>query len=254
MVTTMRRVYSLVLMLGTWGCSGDAESTSQVAESDGAGAAVSSSAWRDTVEKILGVEGLERHAAACDFLSSRGVIARLYSVPDESITYRPMKIRSIPHAYCGANWPKANKVELEDAYSKAMVDYSQRKARAMIAREKFDEPMPEHIPGDIGISITIGSPMFDSSEEAIETLKSNRKTLANGVDVEVLGETRTVKMDDIEEWIDDIGDGATWSPKGNGLSVVYEGVILTVTANGFGDDQEDRTRARELAGDIISGS
>lgn len=247
----MGRLYFCVLLLAIGGC-GNSESAG--AGSDSGGEALSGSDWRDTVEEILDVEGLERHAAACDFLASRDVVARLYSVPQESVTYTPMKIRSIPHAFCGASWAKANKIELEEAYTKAMLDYGQRRAKAMIARKQFDEPMPEHVPGDVSISITVGSPMFDSSEEAIETLKSRRKSLAKGVDVEVLGETRTVKMDDIEEWIDDIGDGGTWSPKGSGLSVVYEGVILTVTASGFGDRQEDRARAKELAGYIISGS
>jgi hypothetical protein len=86
-----------------------------------------------------------------------------------------------------------------------------------------------------------------------------RKTLLEipipqGVDVEVMGETRTVQVDDFEEWIDDIGDGGAWSPKGGGLSVIHEGVILTVTASGFGDEQDDRARAKELAAYIINGN
>jgi hypothetical protein len=147
---------------------------------------------------------------------------------------------------------EANKAELDEADGKAMSEYVQRKTKAMLAREDFDEPMPKHVPGDVSISLTIGSPMFDSSSEAIEQLKSQRKALARGVEVEVLGETRTVQVDDLEGWIDDIGDGAAWSPKDGGLSVVHEGVI--VTASGFGDQQEDRARTKELARHIISGS
>mgnify|MGYP000409602145 CR=1 FL=1 len=137
-----------VLLLSVWGCGGS-DAVGAVAGSEGGGETPSGSDWRETVEEIRAVEGIERHAAACDFLSSRNVIGRLYSVPQESVTYRPMKIRSVPHAFCSASWAKANKEELEEAYTQAMLGHSQRKARAMIAREPFDEPMPEQVVGEI---------------------------------------------------------------------------------------------------------
>lgn len=248
----MRQMCLGFLVLSTLGCGGS-DPVDTNAKSEAPSNTSSNSGWRDTVGEILEIEGLARHTAACDFLSVRDAIPQLYTVPTDSITYRPMTIKSIPHAYCGALWAKPNQAELKAAYKLVIADYGKRKVKAMLARESFDEEIPKPIPDEFSISLTIASPMFDTSAEAIQALRSQRKALAQGVDVEVMGEERTVRMDDIQEWIDDIGDGGTWAPSGDGLSVVYEGVILTTTANGFGNSDTNRARAKELANYVISG-
>jgi hypothetical protein len=62
----MNRLMICVLLLSVWGC-GDSSGDSAKSGTAGKGAALSVSDWRDRVEEILAIEGVERRARRAIF-------------------------------------------------------------------------------------------------------------------------------------------------------------------------------------------
>jgi hypothetical protein len=182
-------------------------------------------------------------AEGCEILES-GLVPDHFGVDPAIVNYRSsVPVRSAGHVVCSAFWDKPNKAELDQAYTEALMEWTQNKVKG----EKT--PMPKPVSGESRVSLTLVADSFDSSDAAVANLESAVETLSKGISVEVGGKTHETKMS-FGEWIDGLGDAAIFSEKGE-LLVAAKAKRFSVNVEVTGDDATDRATAMELARKII---
>src|SRR5690606_4361373 len=111
-------------------------------------------------------------AAACTILGDAMIRGRLGLGEDVALEHSPS--RHSPHPLCTVSWAKANAAELEQERVQLMTDYMQRKMRGE------DVPMPSFRTTD-EVSLTLYSPAFANSAQAIAGFDTAMKRLSDGV-------------------------------------------------------------------------
>jgi hypothetical protein len=197
-----------------------------------------------TLERILAGEGEAKGEAACDVLRS-GVLTGVFGDAAEAAELRPGS-KYVPHYLCTASWNKPNHEELEAAF----VKYEMDKMVAKMKKEEFDRPKPPA--ASYSVSLTVNDEEYASPPAAVKSLESAVETLSEGLSVEVYGKEHEVQME-FGEWVDEVGDRAIWTAKGNELLVAHAGVRYAVSVNGFDDPAENQAKAIELAQEVAAG-
>ena len=200
---------------------------------------------RSTAARILAIEGVARHQEACELFRTV-LVDVVLEVAAEAVTYQPMQSAAVPSAVCLAGWDKPDKEEMEAACKQSMLDHSTRLVQAMQRREDFDEPIPTCPPTSNSITFAISKPVHDSAEEAVASLESGVGQLSEGIDFEVQGESRTVRVL-FDGWIEGVGDRAAWASEAGELAVASGGVRFGVTVRVLDDPEENKALAIELA-------
>ena len=237
----MRRATMILALAATLGAA--QRSSAQDVE-------VATRAAEQAVQEILAGNRETQGPAVCDVLRS-GVVTEVFAVAPADVTYRP-GAKFIPHPLCTASWDFPDKAEREAACREETVAYTQRKSQALVARQAFDEPLPECIRSSTGteVTLTITNQKFDSPQAAVESLESSVAQLEAGITVTVQGKDHTTQVD-FDDWLDGVGDLAAWAPKLNELVVAYAGVRFAVSVRGVGDDAESQAQAIAVARQVI---
>ena len=237
----MRHLVFCLLLIGTTAC-GQSDSTSDETKNVADKASKDISGIVDeTVEQALSGDlnstlvGEEKCAIVED-----GVIPELFEVDPALVSYRrSIPVKRVGHVVCSAGWDYPDKAELEAAYTESVQEWG----RGMAAGKK--EPMPKMPPLVASVSVTLMATQYDSTSAAIADLESSVNSLQEGITVTVSGKDYTTQID-FGDWIDNVGDKAIFSDKGE-LMVAYNGVRFSVNVAVSGDSDVDRDQSIALA-------
>lgn len=180
---------------------------------------------------------------ACVMLED-GVVPELFGVDPSQITYqRSIPVKRAGHVVCSAGWDYPDKAELEAAYTQSV----QQWGRDMATGKK--EPMPQMPSLAASVSITLMATRYDSVEAAVAGLEGSVNSLQKGVTVTVGGKDYTTQ-EDFGDWIDNVGDKAIFTAKGE-LLVAYNGSRFSVNVAVSDDPAVDQDQTLLLAGRIM---
>jgi len=242
----MRALGICMLLIGMAAC-GPADSTpAEPAKTTEAGSGQISEVVAETVDQVLqGDFGAgEVSEESCATFES-GVIPELFGVDAALISYRrSIPVKRVGHVVCSATWDKPDKAELESAFNEKIQEWG----RGMASGKK--EPMPKPPRMDNRVSLTLVATRFDSADAAVASLEDSVATLQKGVTTTVGGKEYTVQSD-FGDWIDNVGDKAIFTDKGE-LMVAYNGKRISVTVGVSDDPAEDRSQAIELARRVMA--
>lgn len=173
-----------------------------------------------------------------------GMVPELFGIDAALVSYR----RSVPakragHVVCIASWDNPGKAEMEAAYAQNLQEWS----RNMATGKK--EPMPKSPSAVAQVSVTLMATRFDSDAAAVASLEEAVASLSKGVTVNVAGKDYEKKTE-FGEWLDNVGDKAIFSDKGE-LLVASGGKRFSVTVSVSDDAEADREIAVALAGRLV---
>ena len=236
------KVFGICLLLIGISACGPADSTpagadkTTSAESDQVSEAVA-----ETVEQALkgDLGANEVSEGSCAMLED-GVVPEMFGVDAGLVNYRrSIPVKRVGHVVCMANWERPDKAELEAAFMQKMQEWGRGKATGK------KEPMPKPARLENSVSITLVATEFDSADAAVSSLESTVATLEKGVTTNVGGKDYTVQSD-FGGWIDNLGDRAIFTDKGE-LLLAYKGRRYAVNVEVSDDPAEDRNLAIDLA-------
>lgn len=226
-----------LLLIGLVSC-GPSDSTDS--ESDEVSKAV-----EETVEQALAGDfsAISVSEETCAIVED-GVIPELFGVDPEQVSYR----RSIPvkragHVVCSAGWDNPDKAELEAAYAMEIQEWTRGKGAGK------SDPMPKTPKLAASVSVTLMATEFDSADAAIADLESSVARLQKGITMNISGKDYTTQ-ENFGDWIDNVGDKAVFSEKGE-LLVAYKGTRFSVVVAVSNDSLADRDKALLVAERIM---
>jgi len=173
-----------------------------------------------------------------------GVIPELFDIDPAQISYRrSIPVKRVGHVVCLASWDYPDKAEREAAYAQEMQEWVRGKATGS------KEPMPKNSNLTASASVTLMATEYDSADAAIADLESSVASLQEGITVNVSGKDYTTQMD-FGDWIDNVGDKAIFSDKGE-LLVAFNGRRIAVNVSSSDDPAADQELALLLAERIM---
>jgi len=242
----MRTLGICMLLMGMAACGPAGSTPSEPAQVTDAESAQISEAVAETVEAArkgdFGADAVSEESCA---MFENDVIPELFGIDAALITYRrSIPVKRVGHVVCSANWEKPDKAELESAFNEKIQEWG----RGMASGKK--EPMPKPPRMDNRVSLTLVATQFDSAAAAVASLEDSVATLEKGVTTNVGGKDYTVQSD-FGDWLDNVGDKAIFTDKGE-LLVAYNGKRISVVVNVSDDPAADRNLAIELAKRVMA--